>query len=105
MIARNTPPREVWIEAATQEARRSRVQPSLVMAGGLGDRVVRARWRAWRRVKDADPGYSLAGIGRISGFHHTTVRYSILRDRGEEEKIAYKFKRKPKGGSNDQMDA
>jgi hypothetical protein len=88
------PPADAWIKIATQVAKDACIRPTLVLDGTKTIPVVRARWRAWRIIKDTFPETSLAGIGRVSGFHHTTVLYGIARDRGEGEKVGYKFNRK-----------
>ena len=76
---RTQPSKRTWIQIATQEAEREGVSPVAVMAGVRHGPITRARWRAWERLKRENPSYSLAGIGRVTGFHHTTVMFGLMR--------------------------
>jgi hypothetical protein len=64
---------KTWTRVATEEAIASGVDPCAVLAGIKRRPLVDVRRRAWRRLKDAPQGYSLAGIGRVSGFNHATI--------------------------------
>lgn len=73
------PSKEAWIRAATIHANAARVRPSDVMAGRCYRAACNARWLAWRDLATTYPGISIAGIGRISGFDHTSVLHGLKR--------------------------
>jgi hypothetical protein len=77
-----------WIMAAYKCARDFGVQPSLV----IGDHwtrhdrnLIRARWTAWQLVLDTFPHVSAAGLGRVSGFDHTTILRAMEILRSEQQ--------------------
>lgn len=73
------PTAEQWIAAASHRAREAELKPSAVIGPTLHRAASLARWRAWNDLRQANPSLSMAGIGRVSGFHHTSVRYGLLR--------------------------
>lgn len=66
-----TPSSEKWIATAREEAAKVRVTVRLVLSGDKRLRPLLARHRAWGRL--LSEGYSLSGISRASGFHHTSI--------------------------------
>lgn len=78
-IRRTHPPASAWMRIATEEAIRSGLRPADVLGGTHRRPVAYARWRAWRALKEAYPKASLLGIGTVSGFDHTGVRYGLMR--------------------------
>lgn len=74
---RRHPPKETWIALVTDESSALGVDPVPVLAGVPGELLSRIRWRAWRRAQSL--GFSVHGIGVVSGFDHTSVRYGISR--------------------------
>ena len=77
------PSRDEWVQAAVRRAKEANLDPGLLLAGAMGNRLSLARWKAWRDIMDALPNCSLAGLGRVSGFDHTSVRYGLARLAGE----------------------
>lgn len=65
-----------WEAIAREEAAKGGLDPVKLLAGRQSRPYVLARWRAWKRLVDAD--FSYASIGRASGFDHTSVRYGTL---------------------------
>jgi hypothetical protein len=70
-VARSTPSSAQWLAAVVEEAARVHVRPGAVLSGERTLRPLVARSRAWMRL--LAEGYTLSGIGRTSGFHHTTI--------------------------------
>jgi hypothetical protein len=73
------PDLQLWITAATQEARNAKLRPCDVIGGVRTRQHVRARWRAWRTIITDNPNVSVAGLGRVSGFDHTSILHSFAR--------------------------
>lgn len=74
-----TPTEGEWIGAATQAALEAGIYPQWVLGTGSTRRVSRARWKAWKMLLDSNPDFTLAGVGRASGYDHTSVRYGLRR--------------------------
>lgn len=73
------PSKDEWIDAAKIEAAKAMVPLAHVLGGKTYREAVRARWAAWKAVLDANPNYSIAGVGRISGYGHDTILHSLKR--------------------------
>lgn len=73
------PPTEAWFDFASEEARKLNCRPADVLGPSKRRRHVVARWRAWHALKQAYPYCSVAGIARVTGYDHTTIRYGIRR--------------------------
>lgn len=69
------PSTEVWVETVRQESERVGAPFPRSLASIRG-RCALARWRAFERLSRE---YSLAGIGRVSGFDHTSVIHGLRR--------------------------
>jgi hypothetical protein len=80
---RLAPPLHVWISAATCAAQEAGIKPGAIIGGSMQKNVCMARWMAWKRLLDSNPRYSLAGLARVSGWHHTTIMYGMRRLAGE----------------------
>lgn len=80
---RNTPTFEEWHAVASEVAQERGLKASALMGHCHLRRSTEARWEAWRRIKAANPKYSLAGIGRASGFDHTSL-VNAFRRMGED---------------------
>lgn len=78
-IRRNEPSREEWVAAATRAAREAHLRPGDVMAGCRLRAAVRARQKAWRRILEAHPHVTVAGLARVSGFHWTSILHGLGR--------------------------
>ena len=63
--------RSVVIEEATKAG----VCHQDALSGKRYNGICYARFRAWRRLRDM--GYSLPGIGAVSGKHHTSILHGI----------------------------
>lgn len=72
-IVRFTPTEQEWLEVATQVATERGLRPSLLMGGKIDPAYTAARWAAWRALKDRSPAYTLAGVGRVSGYDHSSL--------------------------------
>lgn len=70
---RGQPPAEEWIRLATESAKEHGVHPDHVLSGKPSRRASWARWKAWQRILDSNPRYSIAGVGRVSGHCHSTI--------------------------------
>lgn len=82
-----TPPLILWRAVAIVEAAQGGVLASEVMSRELNRKVCKARFMAWRRLREM--GYGLSGIGRRTGRDHTSVLYGI-------RSVDYPFKRRQK---------
>ena len=78
-LGRTEPPASAWINAASHEAREAGLRPNLVLAGCRHREFAFARARAFKTVLDAHPNCSIAGLGRVSGFDHTTILAGVRR--------------------------
>lgn len=72
-------PAELWHASAIREAVRARIPLEAVTGRALEWGAVLARWRAWKRVLDANPDYSVLSLAKVSGFDHTTILYAMKR--------------------------
>ncbi len=77
------PSQSHWQRVATQEAEAAGLDPVKLLAGVKTRGYPQARWRAWARLKAEDHRYSLIGIGRVSGFDHSSVHHGLNRISGE----------------------
>lgn len=75
------PPRVAWIKAATIAARNAGLSYDEVI-GGRTHAAAQARWEAYAAILEKYPRVSLAGLGRVSGYHHATIMHGLLRRRG-----------------------
>ena len=66
-------PKALWVAIATQEALLARVRPSLVMGTCARKDVCTVRWKAWKRVLETDPRYSVFSLAKICGYNHATI--------------------------------
>lgn len=77
-----------WIMAAHKAADQFGVRPAEVI-GDFWTRhnknLIRARWTAWQLVLDTFPHVSAAGLGRVSGFDHTTIIRGVEIVRSEQQ--------------------
>lgn len=67
-------------DVIAEVAREHEVTPEQVMGRSVHRHVVRARWAAMARLREA--GLSYPRIGRILGRDHSTVMYGIRRHAG-----------------------
>lgn len=86
-----TPSRTTWIATAATVAREEGIPVGAIVGGGQTKPVWRARWKAWKAVLDKNADYSVAGLARISGWHHTTILSGLRR---LNEPVKAKAKRK-----------
>lgn len=75
-----------WIGAVKTEADLAGVDYRKVLAGARLPQIVFARWRAFQRILDEFPNYSIAGLARTSGFHHSSILYGVSRLAGMSPK-------------------
>lgn len=80
---RYQPPLELWLEIARSEAVKASVRPCDVIGGSLYPKHVRARWAAFRRIKDENPRFSVKGIATVAGFHHASLFHAFRKLRAE----------------------
>jgi len=76
---RTMPTFQEWHAIASETAQEFGLRPSTILGPAQTSRVCTVRWEAWRRLKASNPRFSLAGIGRTTGFDHTSVRYGLMR--------------------------
>lgn len=74
-----TPPQEIWTAAATQAATEAGVPLAQVVGPFKNRKAATARWRAWKHVLDQNPQYSIAGLGRASGWDHSSIIWGLRR--------------------------
>ncbi len=72
------PSRQTWIECANQAADAAGIDVAHLLAGVKSKEVVRARQEALAAVM-RKKNYSIAGLARVSGFHHSTVLSNLRR--------------------------
>lgn len=76
---KNTPSPAEWRSIAIAKASEAKVSPKHVLGRMRGRAVVRARWKAWRTLLDADPNYSIAGLMRVTGWDRSTIAFGLKR--------------------------
>lgn len=89
------PPKWLWIAVATDEAFKAGLDPEDIIDGYKGHKAARCRWRAWRRLLDMPEGYTVSGVGRITGWSHTDILYGMRRLRGIPAKFAHGLQASP----------
>lgn len=77
-----TPTKAEWVACAEQAGKLMGVSPVKILAGVRDMRTVRARRRAFMFALKLNEKYSVAGVARVSGFHHTSVMYALRRHSG-----------------------
>ena len=78
-IQRICVPGSLWVRIATQEAFKAGVKPSLVLGTSYQKPVREARWKAWRRILESNPKFSVKSLASVCGYHHTTIATAIQR--------------------------
>lgn len=78
-LDRYQPPKSEWVRIATEKANDASVCPVKVLAGVRASAYRVPRWRAWKAILESSPTYSIAGVARTSGFHHTSILSSLKR--------------------------
>lgn len=79
---RTEPSSDEWFAAAYAAARETQTRPADVLSGSPKPRCALARRIAWQAVLDGNPRVSVAGLGRVSGFDHTAILWSLGRLNG-----------------------
>jgi len=74
-----TPSIGEWTGAAIQEAQDAGLPPGAILGWKTRKAVCRARWKAWRRVLALSPEYSVKGLSRTCGWHHSTILSGLKR--------------------------
>ena len=77
-----TPSAKHWCRVATEEAEAAGLDPVKLLAGEKSKGYPLARWKAFARLKNEDPDYSLSGMARVSSFDHASIRYGLRRLQG-----------------------
>lgn len=77
------PRRADWIRVVSAHAKAQQLAPREVMAGRKFRPAVIARWRAFQQMLDEFPNMSMAGLGRVSGFDHTSILHGLRRINGK----------------------
>ena len=70
-----------------QQARNLGIDERSVLYGSHFKRDVRARWAVWRELYEK--GFSLPGIAKVAGKHHTTILYGIRLSIAESRPILW----------------
>lgn len=73
-----------WIGAAMWAAATYGVNYRHIISGYGPRGVALARWRAFEKVLADRPDYSVAGLARTSGFHHSSILHGLARLAGRE---------------------
>ncbi len=68
-----------WIGAVMLISAKTGIPTRLILAGSRLQHVVEARWQAFRDLLDKHPEYSIAGLARTSGFHHSSILHGLHR--------------------------
>lgn len=68
-----------WIGIASAVAREAGLPAKAILGRHRDKRSSQARWRAWRRLLDEYPEYSIAGLARAANYNHTSVIYGLRR--------------------------
>lgn len=71
------PSKGEWIHHGTVQGYLAGVPPRLLLGGSKAGRVAMARWKAFGAILDSNPRFSIAGVARVSGFHHATVLHGL----------------------------
>lgn len=90
-IERTEPSTEAWMAAATLAANEAGVRPSELVGPSKRKSLGPPRWRAWRSVLDSYPHVSIAGLSRVSGFHHVSIIYGLGRLREQQSEPVDNF--------------
>lgn len=73
------PSSKSWRRAAEKAAYDHWIPVEWILDGRGEMRVRKARWDAWSYLLAENPGYSLAGIGRLTGWDRTTIAAAMKR--------------------------
>ncbi len=73
------PSKSAWLKAVEMASYDAWILPEWILDGRRHKRVVRARWAAWRYLRDMNPNYSVAGMARTTGYDHTTILWGLKR--------------------------
>lgn len=73
------PTKGEWIHAATLEAIAAHIAPIHILRGSKLRYHAHARWRAWRRLLDENPDYSVKGLSRVCGTDHSSILNGLWR--------------------------
>ena len=69
--------RKEIIDFMRQAADRHGVPAATVLGHSKLNEITLARWEGWADAHAA--GYAFAAIGRVTGFHHTSVMHGVRR--------------------------
>jgi hypothetical protein len=73
------PSKQEWIWEASLMAAKHGVTLSAILSGNRARGPAQARWEAFEATLTRYPHCSIAGLGRISGFHHATILNGLRR--------------------------
>lgn len=68
-----------WIGVVQTVSMQTGVPVGQILSGSRYKQVVDARWLAFKTLLDMYPEYSIAGLSRTSGFHHSSIIHGLHR--------------------------
>ena len=77
-IALNQPPDHEWFAIASQMALEAKIRPAAVLGWDMSRKACAARWKAWAAILQSGQ-YTIAGVARTSGVHHTSILNALKR--------------------------
>ena len=77
------PPKYVWLQYATEAAVAADIHPERVLTHCRDKASTRARWAAWAAIL-ATGRYTVAGLAKVCGWHHTSILYGLKMHRHGE---------------------
>lgn len=77
---------DAWEAAVKAYAEIDGVSSGEIFSGKRSKRVTAARWKAFKAILDTHPRCSIAGLGRVSGFHYATILHGLKRLSGASDK-------------------
>ena len=77
------PPKYVWLQYATEAAVAADIHPERVLTHCRDKASTRARWAAWAAIL-ATGRYTVAGLAKVCGWHHTSILYGLKMIRRSE---------------------
>ncbi|MBU6427364.1 hypothetical protein KGQ27_04010 [Patescibacteria group bacterium] len=77
------PPKYVWLQYATEAAVAADIHPERVLTHFRDKASTRARLAAWAAIL-ATGRYTVAGLAKVCGWHHTSILYGLKMIRRSE---------------------
>lgn len=68
-----------WIGVVQSVSEATGIAIGPILSGSRLRKVTHARWLAFKTILEAHPEYTIAGLARTSGFHHSSIMHGLSR--------------------------